>query len=1080
MKNIVPFYFRYLLAAALLVLARVSAVAVDEEYQKQVRKAATQLDALIRANAQNTLEGHPERNQYVFGDASWVQAETGLSYVGAAKIQAINAQLQEFYESTQSSNPPGITYYVYLGVRVNSSGLVFANAEGALAFGEHKSLSEAEIRSKFLEEQEKFTQDVFLVSKLNTTSAILNVTGYFDYWEVNNTPKAEVSFLNVFALGDALLPFFGDIKEEIRSKGDDAKFSKDAEKALTTFVNASVGVFRARSGFVNLYETLAIGSGEKWDQAIMAMASDLDGLVQNNKPYASDFAVDPSKNPFVKHAQVRYVKTAQYFNLETSEAWNRKLAWLEYNTIKFSNTGGKRVYVVFRQIDFLIPADKYSIFANEVLAKSVQTDKNRTAVICIPFYRNTIGEVLTFPAIGIGSSSVFPRDWQTNFAQSTLNQNVSQLISAAYTDLPKPYRNYYYYFRVDGKTIQLSLQSAGDVRGQAAIAELQFSYDKALNDFTAFIDDIASHRTNPQVQLAESVIRTNLLALRQVNSGVSQVTPDLLEEYTDLYHERYVHSYLKEVYGKYFNLALPADNVPRAALVDQTDPVLALLDYYSIILMPTGFDVVPELAGGIYCAVQGEGVQASIYFASAALAGVNSATLRRFIEGAEFIVKDGRLTLQSGALDLVRVTNTATTLSDEVVAALNGLKVNKNQGDGVVDLIVHAEGSKFFAYVDDATGTLGERIELTPDRLAAFIEQLALDGTAPVRLLSCNNLEAARALSQVLPEHTIIATDGLVRVHEDGGITVVARAENSDVAWYEFKNGVRSERPLATPHPPDAAHLDDFVQMGDDFSSRINRIASRLNDPRFSSLKERVALLLDESTRPKFLDDFADAGDDVLQKLNDDASLLDLWKTYSNDFRNTRYIKDEYKACQIVADAYPDGHLGELVKKVMQERKPSNSEVVVVGVTHPKLNGKVFTGRNFRPSEAAEQAIFLSEGIGTDVCHPLLRDRVKYMDFVRTSVYNKQTEVLNTALAHKLLNIEDEALSKIISAGDAGTHGEVRALSKALHELEKEQPVTMESLAEFDMFIRNFREQVMHRCPCCLHISNGVKVLGGL
>lgn len=250
-------------------------------------------------------------------------------------------------------------------------------------------------------------------------------------------------------------------------------------------------------------------------------------------------------------------------------------------------------------------------------------------------------------------------------------------------------------------------------------------------------------------------------------------------------------------------------------------------------------------------------------------------------------------------------------------------------------------------------------------------------------------------------------------------------------------------------------------------------LLAKLDDLGLSILTKK----LDElggTVKTKFLDDFAEASEDVLKNLNNDEELVSLWYKYADDFKGTKYITEEgaFKTCQSVLDNHSEGYLGNLAKKVMDERIPTNKEQVVVGVTHPNLKGKVFMGRNFLPSEKALEVTFK-----TEKAHPLIRERIKYMDFIRNSVTDNTGKVVNDALANKLLDIDD--LKKLTTAGDAGTHGEIRALSDAIYELEKTQTVTKAILSEFDLFIRNKSNKVMQRCPCCFHITQGVKVLEG-
>ncbi|CAA0209300.1 hypothetical protein TMP248_250041 [Tenacibaculum maritimum] len=274
------------------------------------------------------------------------------------------------------------------------------------------------------------------------------------------------------------------------------------------------------------------------------------------------------------------------------------------------------------------------------------------------------------------------------------------------------------------------------------------------------------------------------------------------------------------------------------------------------------------------------------------------------------------------------------------------------------------------------------------------------------------------------------------------------------------------------------------IKKGTDFveglTSAIKKVAKegdglikRLDELNLSVLTKKLDDLGD-ATKAKFFDDFAEASDDVLRNLDSDDELISLWNKYADDFKGTKYVTDEgaFKTCQSVLDKHPDGYLGNLVKKVMEARKPTNSEQVLVGVTHPSFGNKVFIGRNFKNSERA-----LENSFKTEIAHPLIRERIKYMDFVRNSVTDKTGKVVNETLARKLLDIDN--LKKLTTSGRAGYHGEVRALSDALYELEKTRSVAKSTLSEFDLFIRNSSNKVMQRCTCCFHITQGVKVLEG-
>ena len=311
------------------------------------------------------------------------------------------------------------------------------------------------------------------------------------------------------------------------------------------------------------------------------------------------------------------------------------------------------------------------------------------------------------------------------------------------------------------------------------------------------------------------------------------------------------------------------------------------------------------------------------------------------------------------------------------------------------------------------------------------------------------------------------------------GIGSIAETGMEALIKKMYKNADELKK-LSNLEPELKAKIDEITKKIED-ESGIVRVLSKveddwlrkLDDLGLTSLKKEITLL-DELDKVKFFDEFAVAGDDVLKTLNSDVDLIRLWKTYTNEFKKTRYVTETgvFKTCQSVLENHPDGYLGNLVKQVKDARIPSDAEQVVVGVTHPSFNGKVFMGRNFLKSESALETTFK-----TETAHPLIRERIKYMDFVRNSVTDNTGKVINEDLANKLLDIDN--LNKLTTAGRAGFHGEVRALSDALYELEKTRTVTKETLSEFDLFIRNSSDKVMQRCPCCFYITLGVKVLEG-
>ena len=89
----------------------------------------------------------------------------------------------------------------------------------------------------------------------------------------------------------------------------------------------------------------------------------------------------------------------------------------------------------------------------------------------------------------------------------------------------------------------------------------------------------------------------------------------------------------------------------------------------------------------------------------------------------------------------------------------------------------------------------------------------ASDEGKAVRLLSCSDLPAAQKLSTYLPDREIYATDDIVAVHTDGGITTVARSGNDTQKWRKLKNG-EDIGEVPKPKEPQGEAVEEFVRMG--------------------------------------------------------------------------------------------------------------------------------------------------------------------------------------------------------------------------------------------------------------------------
>lgn len=164
----------------------------------------------------------------------------------------------------------------------------------------------------------------------------------------------------------------------------------------------------------------------------------------------------------------------------------------------------------------------------------------------------------------------------------------------------------------------------------------------------------------------------------------------------------------------------------------------------------------------------------------------------------------------------------------------------------------------------------------------------------------------------------------------------------------------------------------------------------------------------------------------------------------------------------VVASFQGNPEIIALINAVDAAPLPSSNQFVMAGCHHPTL-ADAYQIKYNSTSASAEYQAFLSS------CHPLLRDRIKYMDMIRNDYV--ATNPRGTAYA-RLVNIDN--LNKLRDAGEAGRHAELQSLSETLYRIEQAEnmmPGTFPKsrLSEVSIFVKNKNGNVMQRCPCCFH-----------
>ncbi len=357
---------------------------------------------------------------------------------------------------------------------------------------------------------------------------------------------------------------------------------------------------------------------------------------------------------------------------------------------------------------------------------------------------------------------------------------------------------------------------------------------------------------------------TGVVKLREVYITEATVNNGIQLQYAKYHFEKiaYGHSLANVSYMlgsfKKFN-----DAIHMYEKIDTNSIIYNGLDAASLFLAPVGLDIIPDTFGFLYAVYHKDVAQASGFavgivafsYAEYAARGyklyqlvkktnTNGEVVELLVKNKDEVLKadESVVTAVSGrsledARNLVKAEGVKLGVIDDVgsivatdhmialgtdlektITRLSQLE-NKTQDD-VLDLVIHGSDQKLL--VD------GKEIK----DVVAIKEWLAktYPNKKTIRLLSCNNIEGAQTLANTLGDgYKVHATDGYIRIHNDGAITTVPREIGGDVNWYQLTEGKKDVLPdQAKPRSATKSDLEDIV-YADDFLELSTRSAAEIN-----------------------------------------------------------------------------------------------------------------------------------------------------------------------------------------------------------------------------------------------------------
>ncbi|GAA3509189.1 hypothetical protein GCM10022393_21780 [Aquimarina addita] len=361
--------------------------------------------------------------------------------------------------------------------------------------------------------------------------------------------------------------------------------------------------------------------------------------------------------------------------------------------------------------------------------------------------------------------------------------------------------------------------------------------------------------------------------------------------------------------------------------INRNDVIYGMIDAGSLIFAPIGGDIIFDFTGLLFASYNQDGARATEYAAGVVLfsyAQYGAAAYKQFKlikaglegssevkyslkeinaaldEGEELVVQvigrnidDAKYMLKAdgfvintieGVGDIV-TSNHMIVLGGDIATATSRLsKIETKTTDGVIDIVIHGADNKLIV----------DGVEITDYIKIKKYLQEQHPNNKTVRLLSCTSLEGAQSFASALGNDFIVhATDGYIRVHNDGFITNVPREIGGDTKWYQLTEGKKEVlpdnlKPRAPDGIKDADYLDDFLELStrtvDDINwAKLNELSPdlvRRIENKFTNVDEKAKFVADilhktRVTKPVVIN----AGDLLIKRLDDitDAH-IDAWK----------------------------------------------------------------------------------------------------------------------------------------------------------------------------------------------------------
>ena len=465
--------------------------------------------------------------------------------------------------------------------------------------------------------------------------------------------------------------------------------------------------------------------------------------------------------------------------------------------------------------------------------------------------------------------------------------SIHDQIKAVYRQIPKPLYEYYHFYRVDGVHIKPEKPVYTErISGREHIYHLEFYYDENIDARLQLESILAENEKYLSFEQADPASGITESRIEQGRKTYYQAEQNLKEWYATLderllnpnftntsvflsqsyfvehilressipqYEEEFVFNYIQYKFEGYFLGQRYYKDIPESAFFDADygDIIYGVIDVAGLILSLFDLDVLADGAGAFYAYYRGDYEELVLYQAAVALPVVSAPLLRVITKSGKEVIVFGKKTYQL-IRKFLRLSDDAIELTGDISTRL--VRAESKSGTQYLDVVIHGDGNKFVIDGQSYSGT----------DLAEII-RAHNPNNQPIRLLSCSNLESAQEIARHLNTE-VIANNGITRLHADGGITAVSKADGTPEPWQRIgPDGNVKDADInfnsQTTQP------DEYISLGKKVGDEIGGS--------FKSIDEIVA-----SVEPEYqaaLRTFLESSEEAAEAFGRNPGLVDGW-----------------------------------------------------------------------------------------------------------------------------------------------------------------------------------------------------------